>query len=64
MRYGAEIHVNDCMDQVVVQITLLSWDGLGSPPQIIYENTTSTPGYGESMPSQWLSRALREACIA
>lgn len=58
MRYMASIYVSDVMDQIAATIEVQGWEEQYGPPEVQYQDTIITPGYGDYDATRWLQRAL------
>jgi hypothetical protein len=58
MRYMASIYISDVMDQIAATIEVQGWEAQYGPPEVVYQDTVITPGYGDDDASRWLHRAL------
>jgi hypothetical protein len=58
MRYMASIYISDVMDQIAATIEVQGWEHQFGPPEVMYQDTIITPGYGDYDCSRWLQRAL------
>lgn len=54
----ASIYVSDVMDQIAATIEVQGWEAQYGPPEVMYQDTIITPGYGDHDASRWLQRAL------
>lgn len=59
MRYEAEFHAFDMLDQIHLTVRVWGADGaLVQERQVAYQVTDTIPGQGESDPREWLKDAL------